>query len=200
MTSYVAQLRGRGSLPSAQANLARRDGKLSALSLGLAMILGAAVLATTGCAAQAGGLQTLPTARQAQAGELCGSVLGLDPAFRRYQDCAASLAQSAARIDQTQALQAARNACLEKGAGAGSGGLAECELKTAASAGPDLSARPGAPTATPVKSYAYASWREVRQREQLACARLGFEPLQRDFAECVASLDSALSASDHSAH
>jgi len=200
MTSYVAQLRGRGNLPSAQENSARRTSKLSALSLSATAIFGAAILATSGCAAQAGGLQPAATAQHAQAAELCRSVLGIDPAFRRYQDCAASLAQSAARLDQAQALQAARSACLEKGAGAGPGGLPECELKMAAAVGPDLSGRTAAPSATPVKSYAYASWREIRQREELACARVGFEPIQRDFAECVASLDTALSASDHSAH
>jgi hypothetical protein len=200
MTSYVAQLRGRKSLPSAQANLARRDWKLSTLSLGLATIFGATILGTTGCAAQAGGLQTLSTAKQAQAGALCRSVLGIDPAFRRYQDCAASLAQSAARLDQAHALQTARNACLAKGAGADPGGLPECELKMVSTVGPAVSERPAAPTEAPVKSYAYASWREIRQREQLACARLGLEPIQQDFADCVASLDVALSASEHSAH
>ena len=199
MTQHVAQLRDHKSLPCAHAKTARRDRKLSVLSLGAATILGAAILGTTGCAAEAGGLQSLSTATQTQAGELCRSVLGIDPAFRRYQDCAVSLAQSAARLDQAHALQAARNACLAKGASAGPGGLPECELKMASAVRPVVSERPAAAAEAPVKSYAYASWREIRQREQLACARLGLEPIQQDFADCVASLDVALSASEHSA-
>ena len=203
MTSHGALLRGRRSLLWLQGTIAPHPRKLSARPLALIAILGATIVGTTGCAAQAGGLATAAATNHAQAGELCRSVLGLDPAFRRYQDCVASLAQSAARLDQARALQTARDACLAKGANAGPGGLPECELRMASAVGPAAAGRPeraAAPAEARPKPYAYAAYREIRQRERLACARLGFEPIQQDFSDCVTSLDAALSASDHSAH
>jgi hypothetical protein len=47
------------------------------------------------------------------------------------------------------------------------------------------------------KGYTYASFREIRHREQLSCGRLGFEPGSDAFVTCVASLDAALFKADN---
>jgi hypothetical protein len=47
------------------------------------------------------------------------------------------------------------------------------------------------------KGYAYASFREVRHREELSCGRLGIAPGSDAFVSCVASLDAALFKADN---
>lgn len=49
----------------------------------------------------------------------------------------------------------------------------------------------------PAKSYVNASFDEVRRRERDACARLGYDPIDASFTQCVASLNAALLASAH---
>jgi hypothetical protein len=103
---------------------------------------------------------------------------------------------------QGAALDEARHACLGKGLTAGDPKLAVCELSTVADRGapaPDAAAArfDTAGLATPAGSYFNASFGEVRRREQMACARLGYDPINGGFAKCVASLDSALFASQH---
>jgi hypothetical protein len=56
----------------------------------------------------------------------------------------------------------------------------------------------GAPPASS-GSYFYASEREIHRREQLSCARLGFQPADGAFADCVADLDGRLFVADNPA-
>lgn len=142
----------------------------------------------------------------AQVHQICRSVMGIPDGFGLSADCVANLSSSAVALSQSRAhgvaLDAARRACLGKGLAAGDPGLAVCELSTASDHG-----APAADAATvridasglapPAKSYFNASFDEIRRREQMACARLGYDPINGSFAKCVASLDSALFASQH---
>ena len=47
------------------------------------------------------------------------------------------------------------------------------------------------------KGYAYASFRELRHREELSCGRLGIEPGSEAFVSCVSNLDAALFKADN---
>jgi hypothetical protein len=170
------------------------------------MLIG--LLAATGVAgcASAGPYNpsNLTPTQLGQVQQICRSVMGIPAGIGLSSDCVENLSGSAVALSQGntqgQAMLAARRACLGKGLTPGDPALAECELSTAANR--------AAPTAVridtdaiekPAKSYFYASFNEVRRREQTACARLGYEPIDGRFASCVASLDEALYASEHPA-
>jgi hypothetical protein len=55
-----------------------------------------------------------------------------------------------------------------------------------------------APPRKPAKSYFSASSDEIHRREQEACAEIGETPATRDFAVCVASLQSHMFDADSS--
>jgi hypothetical protein len=54
----------------------------------------------------------------------------------------------------------------------------------------------GSPAGASSTSYFYASVDEIHRREQLSCARLGFDPAAGAFASCVAGLAGTLAAID----
>jgi hypothetical protein len=138
----------------------------------------------------------LPTTQVSQVGELCRSVIGVRPGLELYSNCVESLSSSAARLNRTGAFQDARRACLDKGAPMAGPALAECELATANATQVSAPLPVAAPKGSD-KSYFYASTRDIRRREQTACAELGYEPGSGGFSSCVASLDAALFAADH---
>jgi hypothetical protein len=170
--------------------------------LGLSL---AAALASAGAAACAGPApfnpSDLPSAQLSQMGEICQAVMGIPAGFSLKTACVESLSTSLAALGQGRGLQGAQGACLGKGLRPGEPALAECEL-TAASTQSATTGLPidAAPPARPVKSYFYASQREIHRREETACARLGYEPVYGSFAACVARLDSALFDAEHVAH
>jgi hypothetical protein len=167
--------------------------RLPVLSLALLSAAGAA-----GCAAAAPyNPANLTAGRLAQVGELCRSAIGLKPGFTLYDACVESLSSAAARLERAGARQAAHRACLDQGAAAGAT-LATCELDAADRAGAAAAVPASAPgVAAPARSFYRASAREVRVREQRACAGLGYDPTSGGFAACVAGLDAALYAADH---
>ncbi|THD61340.1 hypothetical protein [Phenylobacterium sp.] len=135
----------------------------------------------------------LPAAQVTQVGEICRTTIGVPAGFELYSNCVESLSTSAARLSREVAFQDARRDCLAKGLGASA--LAQCEVATAASAAP--LPKLAANAQPPAKSYFRASTREIRTREQTACAQVGYEPVYSGFAACVANLDAALYAADH---
>jgi hypothetical protein len=146
----------------------------------------------------------LPADQVSNAGQICQSIMRLEPFEAHYQGCLASLMDSAKALNQGRALQHARADCLEKGLRSGEPGFAECELQST-----DVHRAQGGET-WPVsgvgirepsgsKSYFYASPRDVFQREQMSCARLGFDPADGAFGSCVASLQSSMFEADHPA-
>ena len=167
---------------------------MSALSLRLLPLGLAAAIAAAGCAQADPYLPgRLPAGQVAQVGEICRVTVGVPQGFELYSSCVESLSNSAARLSREVAFQNARRDCLAKGLGASA--LAQCEVANAASGAPlpqlAANARP------PAKSYFRASTREIRTREQTACAQLGYEPVYSGFSACVANLDAALYAADH---
>lgn len=148
----------------------------------------------------------LPAAELSHVREICRSTLGVPAGFGLSTNCVEGLSRSAASFDQSRGLATARGGCLGLGLQPGDAALAECELtKAAANVSPPSAnigqARDGAATSgRPAASYFYASSAEIRRREQLACARLGLDPIYPSFRTCVVRLDSALFDAEHAAH
>jgi hypothetical protein len=122
-----------------------------------------------------------------QVGDVCRTVVGVEPSEARYYACVGALSDSAKNLGRGRALQQARGDCLRRGYRAGSPDLDVCTVQSA-----DRQR-----TAAPDMSYAYAPQREVHRREELSCARMGMDPSSGAFASCVAGLDSALFAADN---
>lgn len=163
-----------------------------------AKALAAAALATglaSGASAAPYNPAGLPALQLAQVGELCRTAVGVKPGFTNYDACVESLSASVARLDRASVRQAAHGACA--GQAVAGPALAQCELDAADRAAPTAARADAAPTAPPAKPYLMANARELRLREQRACAGLGYNPTSGGFASCVASLDAALYAADH---
>jgi hypothetical protein len=148
----------------------------------------------------------LAPAQLSQVQQICRSIMGIPAGIGLSVDCVGNLSQSAAALRQGDAqgrsLAAARRACLAKGLEPGDPALAVCELSSATDHAAPAAALAGVRIDTaalekPARSYFYASFDEVRRREQSACAHLGYEPVDGRFASCVANLDAALFASEH---
>jgi hypothetical protein len=137
-----------------------------------------------------------------QVQQLCRSVMGISVGIGLYSDCVENVSGSAVAIAQARGLSAARRDCLAKGFTPGQTGLSKCELTTVSQrSAPGLAAADvridTSGLERPAKSYFNASFDEGRRREQDVCARLGYDPINPGFAQCVASLDTAIFASLH---
>jgi len=125
-------------------------------------------------------------------GSVCTQVVGLAPGEKHYAACVESLTHSVQSLHRGEGLAVARQACLAHGYPTGSPGLAECEL--AATPAATATGGPSGDTAIPggSRSYFDVSRHTAFERDQLACARLGFEPAAGGFDDCVADLRAAL--------
>jgi hypothetical protein len=133
-------------------------------------------------------------------GDICQSVIRVQPIDADYAACVESLSGSVRNVEHSRAMQQAHQACSDQALRPGSPDLAVCELQAAG-------ARPGAPAdltfrnvaAAPSwsKSYQYASPSEVFSRAQMSCARLGLDPASYAFAQCVADLQASLFDADN---
>ncbi len=132
----------------------------------------------------------------AQVDQVCAGVVGLVPGEKHFAACEQSLADSLRSLREGQGTALARRRCLDRGYRSGTAGLAECELAGAPAdppRGPDYSA----PAPGGSRSYFLVSRDTAFQRDQLACAKLGFDPAQSAFADCASNLRGALArASD----
>jgi hypothetical protein len=185
------------SRPIRERSAVARHASVKAL-LGLFAIAGVA-----GCAS-AGPYNPshLPPRELSQVQELCGSVMGIPAGIGLSSDCVESLSSAAVAISQAQTLQDARRGCLGKGLAPGQPGLAECEVTTVSQHAAPAFGQADVRVDTsrlqrPAKSYFNASFDDVRRREQTACARLGYDPVNSSFSRCVARLDAALFLSAH---
>jgi len=140
-----------------------------------AIMAGAIALASVAVCARADAANP-DTGQIIGVGEICQTVIRLEPGGAQYAACVLSLADSLRGLSKTD--------CLDQGL---KPGLAACTLQ---STGPE-------PTSS--RSYFYASQREIYRREQQSCVRLGFEPADGAFADCVANLDGRLFAADNPA-
>lgn len=139
-------------------------------------------------------------------GRVCQTVMHVQPGEEHYDACVESLSDSMQSLNRGSALQQARGHCLDEGLSPDSPGWGECELQSAerqpvAARSPNLAISGVGQMQEPgsSKSYFSTSPHDVFRREQLSCARLGFDPADGAFAGCVASLQSALFAADNPA-
>jgi hypothetical protein len=124
-------------------------------------------------------------------GVVCVSVVGVQPGEKHYAACVESLSRSLGSLRAGEGMGLARQGCRAQGYRPNTPGLAECELAAApapATNGPEY------PAATPggSRSYFLISRETAFRRDQLACARLGFDPTQAPFGDCAADLRAAL--------
>jgi hypothetical protein len=144
--------------------------------------------------------ENLPAEQVGQIGEICHSIMGLQPDERAYTSCMGSLSRSAAKRDRSADLQSARQDCTAKGLRPGSAELARCEVAATSDTGAPKLAAPAAVAAqatTRVKSYFNVSWQEAHQRQRTACAALGFDPAGPGFYNCVANLQATMFRVQH---
>jgi hypothetical protein len=131
-----------------------------------------------------------------QVAQVCTGVVGLAPGEKHFAACEQSLADSLHGPREGQGTALARRHCLGQGYRPGTAGLAECELASApadAPRGPDYDV----PVPGGSRSYFLVSRDTAFRRDELACAKLGFDPAQSAFADCASDLRGALArASD----
>jgi|GEM_PF-2116840 len=175
-----------------------RGGAVASLLIGALSIAG-----MSGCAS-AGPYNPsrLAPTQLSQVQQLCRSVMGISVGIGLYSDCVENVSGSAVAIAQARALDAVRQDCLAKGLAPGQLGLSKCELTMVSQrSAPALAAADvridTSGLGKPAKSYFNASFDEGRRREQDVCARLGYDPINAGFAQCVTSLDTAIFASLH---
>ena len=133
----------------------------------------------------------VPPAAMARIEQACAMVAGLpNGSVYDLNVCEESLSRSLAARLKSDALLATRQACLARGLAPGSAALSDCELdsrgEVAAAAAPQMAA-------TDLTPRPHASRRE---REERACAAIGFEPTGAGFGQCVADLHAELFAAD----
>ncbi|HLY78835.1 MAG TPA: hypothetical protein VKQ70_05645 [Caulobacteraceae bacterium] len=123
--------------------------------------------------------------------QICASVIGLAPGEKHFAACAQSLAESLHNLRQGEGYAMARRACLGRGLRPNTPGLAQCELTATPADDPQ---GPALDTAVPggARSYFLVSRDVAFRRDQLACAKLGFDPAQNAFADCASDLRAAL--------
>jgi hypothetical protein len=216
--SHRGQLDSRGAT-SSPFNLSLFCGKIWA-----AVVCAVTVASATACAST--GLynpDNLGSDRVAQVAEICQTVMGLkptdppvagdyrgsphlEPGISHYQTCIASLSDSLRDVNDAHAASQADDDCRAQGLKPDSADLAECVLESIKtkpnSSAPKVSTVASAPnngrmTPVSVGNFYLASPHETRRREEIACARLGFEPPNGAFASCVKLLDDNFYAIDN---
>ena len=122
---------------------------------------------------------------------ICMNVVGLAPGEKHFAACEESLSDSLRNLRDGEGMALARRRCIDRGYRPNTSGLAECEL-AAAPAGAARGPGYDAPVPGGSRSYFLVSRDIAFQRDQLACARLGFDPAQSAFADCASELRGAL--------
>lgn len=157
-----------------------------------------------------------------QVTSVCQTVLGLNPKeplsggqwlgndrldyfTSHYRGCITSLSDSLQSVADKQLTRQADADCRAKGYKSDSPDLALCVLQTVNKKSIAQPAALTAGTLTPISeqltpasgSFFYASGRESRHREELACAALGMSPSQDSFHRCVKGLNDTFYAIDN---
>ena len=151
----------------------------------------AGVLSLAGLACLLAAPATAAPPRDGVVGRVCATTLGLDPGEKHYAACVQSLSGSLADLRADQGMAVARRACLARGMTPGAADFNECELREADAAPPAQVVADSAPPAGG-RSYFETSRQEAWRRDEMACARLGFDPAGSAFQSCTADLRGAL--------
>jgi hypothetical protein len=165
----------------------------------------------------------LGTDQVAKIANICQTTMGLSPKDRpvlgiymgsphlkgevsHYQACIASLSDSVQSVSEAQAASQAHQDCRARGFQSNSPELAECVLQSFRARSNVASTQAHSlmvashseeKETRSVKSFFYASPRETRRREEMACAQLGLEPPYGAFASCVELLQDNFYAMDN---
>jgi len=134
---------------------------------------------------------TAAPVRDGAVGRVCATTLGLDPGEKHYAACVQSLSGSLADLRAGQDMAVARRACLARGMTPGAADFNECELREA-DAAPAAEVVDDSAAPADGRSYFATSRQEAWRRDELACARLGFDPAGAAFQSCAADLRGAL--------
>lgn len=141
-----------------------------------------------------------PPDQIAYARKLCSEVIDFHPGEGHFDGCVSSLADSIQSASRDHAVIQARSQCFAQGLKPGSADLGLCLLK-ATNANPvpgawtppdDLHAIDNMDNRTISAHDSTFSRNTISDREQQACARLGFDPAFGDFSSCVADLQSVI--------
>jgi hypothetical protein len=188
--SSRAQLRS-GGFPSSRKGLgfavrpfdAPASAQLWRMTAAIVCVGAAAILAGS---ATAGTFNpsNLATAELSRIGQICETVIRVQPGDEHYVGCVESLSDSVQSARQDRVVQQPSEDCLDRGFKSGSPDLARCAPESA-----EAQARSST-------SYYYASRDDVFRREQLSCVRLGVDPVGGAFSSCVASLAGTLETID----
>ncbi len=176
-----------------------------------AAIMGVLILASFVARADAAPkVHDTPASNQlAQAQEVCEVVVRVQPDDEHFDGCVSSLKGSLESASRERAVVHARSKCFAEGLKPDSSDLAVCLLQAAdATPSSDMINTPVQMSRlidttegpTSAGSDFSASFDTVLQREQQACARLGFDPAFGAFANCVADLQGTLQRTDFSAN
>jgi hypothetical protein len=152
---------------------------------------GALSLAAAACLAAPPAALASPAPRAGAVGRICAGTLGLDPGEKHYAACVQSLTGSLADLRAGQGMASARRACAARGLAPGAAAFDECELRLA-DAAPAADPAGDGPAVAGGRSYFESSRGEAWKRDELACARLGFDPADTAFQACVSDLRGAL--------
>lgn len=146
----------------------------------LALIFCGASLA--GCAtAGAGNPYNLPSDQLASVSQICHSTIGGSDSDPHFGVCVDSLSAKISEQDRTERLAQADAACRATGAQTGSA-LALCVLNRTSNKTATALARPTAA--------------DINQREKIACAKIGLNPIGGSFADCVAEMQDGFDKAD----
>lgn len=151
----------------------------------------AGVLSLAGLACLLTAPATAAPARDGAVGRVCAGTMGLAPGEKHYAACMQSLSGSLANMQAHRGMMAARHACLARGMTPGAADFDECELREA-DAAPRAQAVDDAAAPDGGRSYFNMPRGEAWRRDELACARLGFDPADAAFQSCAADLRGAL--------
>ena len=187
--------------------------------LAVAFAGAAALVSSAACASAAPyNPESLRSDQLSRVEGICQSVVGLSPSEplslvwggatnpgltggeNHYQGCIASLSASLQSVDSAETAWRADRDCRARGMKPDSPDLAQCVLQSindgSASAAPP--AEPvSATTIRPTRSFFTASNRDVRGREQRACAALGLNPAYGAFGACVKNLSDTFDSIDN---
>lgn len=173
----------------------------------LATVIGPLVLAgLSGCASMENrNPDNLPKHQLSLVAQICQHNIGVWPGTGQFEACVDSLSDSLKGTAEMREKAIARADCISQGKARDTPALAVCILNHG---GTNSTQTPGAwggqaseqrvdiVNVTPYRSFSMDSLKEIRRREKLSCAELGFDPTTGVFDACVVDLEDALIAAD----
>ena len=159
-------------------------------------------LALVGCATYREPTYGLSPTDAAFVRQTCRQTMGLPPGMEEFDACAESLADSLHQRIYAHRLGEAHAACERQGFADGTAAIAQCVVlseKTArvGNEAPAAAPRAAAPNAPALPALTHVSYFSMSnhvqdQRERLACAQLGLDPVTSEFRDCVMGIKQAI--------